>query len=248
LLPLPDKPSVAVLPFVNMSGDPEQEYFAEGIAEDILTELSRMSALFVVARNSSFTYRSRSSELKQVGRELGVRYIVEGSVRRSGERIRVTANLIEAETGKSLWAERYDRELADISRSGRDHGGLGSLHATQLVLNEGLAAERQNRPDLPVWDLAKRGLKEIYQLTGGSLERALAIGRELVSLDPTSCKGHQLVALGAYHLVLMGFTDSPDRFRDEAFRAARDAVCYDPTDEYSQWALGMVLGSSAGPL
>jgi adenylate cyclase len=246
-LPLPDKPSVAVLPFLNMSGDPEQEYFAEGIAEDIITELSRMSALFVVARNSSFTYSGRSSDLEQVGCELGVRYIVEGTVRRRGGRIRVTANLIEAETGKNLWAERYDREVADIFIVQDEiTAGLVASMQTQVVINEGLAAERQNRPDLPVWDLAKRGLKEIYQLTRGSLERALAIGRELVSLDPTSSKGHQLVALGAYHLVLMGFTDSPDRLRDEAFRAARDAIRYEPRDEYSQWALGMVLGSLLG--
>jgi adenylate cyclase len=246
-LPIPDKPSIAVLPFANMGGDPEQEYFAEGIAEDIITELSRMSAFFVVARNSSFTYRGRSFDSKQVGRELGVRYIVEGSVRRAGGRVRLTANLIEAETGKNLWAERYDRELEEIFIVQDEiTTGLIASMQTQVVLNEGLAAERLNRPDLPVWELAKRGLKEIYQLTRDSLERALAIGRDLVSLDPTSSKGHQLVALGAYHLVLMGFTDSPDRLREEAFRAARDAVRYDPRDEYSQWALGMVLGSLLG--
>jgi adenylate cyclase len=246
-LPLPDKPSIAVLPFINVSGDAEQEYLVEGIAEDIITELSRLSALFVVARNSSFIYRGRSFDFKQVGRELGVRYIVEGTVRRSGHRIRVTANLIDAETGKNLWAERYDRESADIFIVQDEiTAGLVASLQTQLVLNEGIAAERQKRPDLPAWYLAKRGLKEIYQLTRASLERAREIGRELVSLESTSSKGHQLVALGAYHLVLMGFTDSPDKLRDEAFRAARDAVRYDPRDEYSQWALGMVLGSLLG--
>jgi adenylate cyclase len=113
-LPLPDKPSVAVLPFANMSGDPEQEFFADGIAEDVITALSRYPSLFVIARNSSFTYKARAVDVKQVARELGVRYILEGSLRKAGNRIRVTAQLVEAETDRDVWAERYDRDLADI--------------------------------------------------------------------------------------------------------------------------------------
>jgi adenylate cyclase len=113
-LPFPDKPSIAVLSFANMSSDPDQEFFADGIAEDVITALSRYSSLFVIARNSCFTYRGRSVDVKQVGRELGVRYVLEGSLRKSGNRIRVTALLVEAETGKHVWAERYDRDLADI--------------------------------------------------------------------------------------------------------------------------------------
>jgi adenylate cyclase len=113
-LALPDKPSVAVLPFTNMSGDPEQEFFAYGIAEDVITALSRYPSLFVIARNSCFTYKGRAVDVKQVGRELGVRYVLEGGLRKAGNRIRVTAQLVEAETGKHVWAERYDRDLADI--------------------------------------------------------------------------------------------------------------------------------------
>ena len=113
-LPLPNKPSVAVLPFANMSSDPEQEFFADGISEDIITALSRYPSLFVIARNSSFTYKGRAVDVKQVGRDLGVRYVLEGSLRRAGNRIRVTAQLVEAETGNHVWAERYDRDLADI--------------------------------------------------------------------------------------------------------------------------------------
>jgi adenylate cyclase len=113
-LPLPDKASIAVLPFTNMSSDPEQEFFADGIAEDVITALSRYPSLFVIARNSSFTYKGRAVDVKQVGRELGVRYVLEGSLRKSGNRIQVTAQLVEAETGKQVWAERYDRDLADI--------------------------------------------------------------------------------------------------------------------------------------
>jgi adenylate cyclase len=113
-LPMPDKPSIAVLPFTNMSGDPDQEHFADGIAEDILTGLARLRWLFVIARNSSFTYKGRHVDVRQVGRELGVRYVLEGSVRKGGNRIRITAQLIEAETGAHLWAERYDRTLDDV--------------------------------------------------------------------------------------------------------------------------------------
>jgi adenylate cyclase len=112
--PLPDKPSIAVLPFANMSGDPEQEYFADGMVEEIITALSRIRWLFVIARNSSFTYKGQMVDVKQVGRELGVRYVLEGSLRKFGNRVRVTAQLVEAETGKHVWAERYDRDLADI--------------------------------------------------------------------------------------------------------------------------------------
>src|SRR6266851_547286 len=113
-LVLPDKPSVAVLPFTNMSGDPDQEFVSDGIAEDVITALSRYPSLFVIARNSCFTYKGRAVDVKQIGRELGVRYVLEGSVRKAGNRIRVTAQLVEAETGNHVWAERYDRDLADI--------------------------------------------------------------------------------------------------------------------------------------
>src|SRR5207253_9188571 len=114
LLALPDKPSIAVLPFTNMSGDPAQEYFSDGITEDIITELSRFSELFVIARNSSFQYKGKSPDIRQVGRELGVRYVLEGSIRRAGDRVRITGQLIDASTGAHRWAERYDRELKDV--------------------------------------------------------------------------------------------------------------------------------------
>ena len=113
-LALPDKPSIAVLPFTNMSGDPSQDYFSDGITEDIITELSRFSELFVIARNSSFQYKGKSPDIRQVGRELGVRYVLEGSIRRAGDRVRITAQLIDAATGAHRWAERYDRELKDV--------------------------------------------------------------------------------------------------------------------------------------
>src|SRR5437773_2188419 len=113
-LPLPDKPSIAVLPFANMSGDPEQEYFSDGMVEEIITALSRIRWLFVIARNSSFTYKGQAVDVKQVGRELGVRYILEGSVRKGGSRVRITAQLIDAETGAHLWADRFDGLIEDV--------------------------------------------------------------------------------------------------------------------------------------
>src|SRR5207302_6152698 len=113
-LALPDRPSIAVQPFVNMSGDPEQDYFADGMVEDIITGLSRLKWLFVIARNSSFVYKGKSVDVKHVGRDLGVRYILEGSVRRASNRVRVTGQVVEAETGRHVWAERYDRTLDDI--------------------------------------------------------------------------------------------------------------------------------------
>ena len=128
-LPLPDKPSIAVLAFTNMSGDPDQEYFSDGLAEDIITELSRSRSLFVIARNSSFTYKGHAVDVKQVARELGVRYVVEGSVRRSGGRVRVTAQLIDAETGNHIWAERYDRRhRRGLRSSGRDYNCGSERH------------------------------------------------------------------------------------------------------------------------
>src|SRR5204862_2836485 len=113
-LPLPDKPSIAVLPFTNMSGDPGQEYFSDGMTEDLITDLSKISALFVIARNSSFAYKGRSVKVQEIGRDLGVRFVLEGSIRKAGNRVRITAQLIDAASGGHLWAERFDRDLTDI--------------------------------------------------------------------------------------------------------------------------------------
>ena len=140
-LPLPDKPSIAVLPFQNMSGDPEQEYFADGMAEDILTGLSRHRWLFVIARNSSFTYKGRAVDVRQVGRELGVRYVLEGSVRRAGSRVRFTAQLIDTATGNHVWGEKYDGEAEDLFVQGR---------ITEIIDLPALLEAREDRRRLDV--------------------------------------------------------------------------------------------------
>ena len=166
-LPLPDKPSIAVLAFTNMSGDPEQEYFSDGIADDIITELSRSRSLFVIARNSSFTYKERAVDIKQMARELGVRYVLEGSVRRSGGRVRVTAQLIDAETGNHIWAERYDRRLErSIRRAGRDHRG-----GREGNLARGRGRERQRALRKPPENLERLGGVSAWPMAHGQDNR-----------------------------------------------------------------------------
>ncbi|MFL5124974.1 MAG: adenylate/guanylate cyclase domain-containing protein, partial [Microvirga sp.] len=172
-LTLPDKPSIAVLPFTNMSADAEQEFFAEGVTEDIITELSRINAFFVIARNSTFTYKGRAVDVKQVGQELGVRYVVEGSVRRMGDRVRITAQLIEAATGAHVWADRFDRKLAELfDVQDEVVRSIVASTQTQVVINEGARAEHAAKPELEVWELAKRGWKNVYGLTLESIEEA----------------------------------------------------------------------------
>ena len=158
-LPLPDTPSVAVLPFSNMSGDPDQEFFADGIAEDIITAQSRFPSLFVIARNSSFIYKGRAVDVKQVGRELGVRYVLEGSLRKSGDRIRVTAQLVEAETGKHVWAGRYDRDLVDIFALQDEITEAVTIAVAPAIADaERQRAMRKPPQSLDAWAAYQRGL------------------------------------------------------------------------------------------
>jgi adenylate cyclase len=171
--PLPQKPSIAVLPFANMSGDAEQEYFSEGITEDIITNLSRNHAFFVISRSASFTYKESAIDIGKVGRELGVRYVLEGSVRRAGNRVRITAQLIEAATGHHLWADRYDRELADvfavqdeISRS------ITGAIAPGIIAAEIRQAQRKDPDQLDAWDRIMRAHWHIRRFTREDLAEA----------------------------------------------------------------------------
>jgi TolB-like protein len=162
-LPLPDKPSIAVLPFQNMSGDPEQEYFTDGMVEDIITGLSRIKWLFVIARNSTFTYENRAIDVKQVGRELGVRYVLEGSVRRMADRVRITGQLIDAVSGAHVWAERYDRKTNDVFAL-QDEITLSVVGAIEpsLRLAE-IERVKRKRPDsLDAYDLVLQAQPDVY--------------------------------------------------------------------------------------
>ena len=156
-LPLPDRPSIAVLPFANMSEDPDQEHFADGISEDLITDLSRIHWLFVIARNSTFVYKNRAVDVKQVARELGVRYVLEGSVRRAGKRIRISAQLIDAVTGGHHWAERYDRELGDIFAV-QDEITRSVVAAIEprLLAAEGIRTLSRSPDDLGAWERVAR--------------------------------------------------------------------------------------------
>ena len=206
-LALPDKPSIAVLPFQNMSGDPEQEYFTDGISEDIITELSRFSSLFVIARNSSFTYKGKAVDIKQIGRELGVRYVLEGSIRRAGSRIRVTGQLIDTLTGNHIWAERYDRVLEDIFAVQEEvTQAIVSAIAPQIEIAE-IGRSRVRPGNFSAYELAMRAWADAWDsyIHSDSIlrARAMAQAQEAVSIDPRC--GLALTTLGYCHFLDINF-------------------------------------------
>src|SRR5271170_4529929 len=194
-LPLPDKPSIAVLAFQNMSGDPEQEYFADGMVEDIITGLSRIKWLFVIARNSTFVYKGKAVDVRQVGRELGVRYILEGGVRKSGNRLRVTAQLVEAETGAHLWANRYDGDTEDVFNfQDRITDSVVGIVEPSLQRSE-IERARRKRPDnLNAYDLYLRALPHTATSMPDGGEIAIRLLDEALALDPDYVAAHALIA------------------------------------------------------
>jgi adenylate cyclase len=232
-LALPDKPSIAVLPFQNKSADPEQEFFADGIAEDIITALSRYPSLFVIARNSSFSFKDRAVDLKQVGRELGVRYLLEGSLRKSGNRIRVTAQLVEAETGNHVWAERYDRDLADIFAVQDE-----ITEATTIAIAPAIAgAERQRAMRKPpatldAWGAYQRGMWHLGKASAGDNLLAEQFFQGATDLDPMFVGGY--IGLATVLSRAKGTQD-----KEEAL--ARRAVALDGGDAEAHSRLALAL-------
>ncbi len=199
-LALPDKPSIAVLPFINMSGDPEQEYFSDGITEDIITELSRFRALFVIARNSSFHYKGTSPKVQDVGRELGVAYVVEGSVRKAGNRVRVTAQLVESESGNHVWAERYDRDLEDIFAVQDDlTRTVVSTIAGRIEAVGHRRASRMSADSLQAHDLVLRARRHTYAFTRPDNAEAQKLLARAIALDPSNARAH--AALSMSHML-----------------------------------------------
>ena len=193
-LPLPDKPSIAVLPFQNMSGDPEQEYFSDGIVEDIITALSRFKSLFVIARNSSFTYKGKTVDIKQVGRELGVRYVLEGSVRKAGGKVRITGQLIEAATGAHLWADRFDGPLDDIFEvQDKVTSSVVAAIAPRVEQAEIERSERKPTESLDAVDLYYRAIQSFRRYTRQGNEDALRLARQAISLDPNFAAAYGLI-------------------------------------------------------
>lgn len=190
-----DKPSIAVLPFQNMSPEPEQEFLADGIAEDVTTALSRYPSLFVIARSSSFTYRGRAVDVKEVGRELGVRYVLEGSLRKSGDRIRVTAQLVEADTGRDVWADRYDRDLADIFAVQDEIAQVVTIAITPAIDQaERQRAMRKPPASLDAWAAYQRGLWHLSSATAAGNAIAEQFLQQAIDLDPNFAGGHSALA------------------------------------------------------
>ena len=234
------KPSIAVLPFANMSGDAEQEYFSEGITEDIITNLSRNRAFFVISRSTSFTYKGPAVDVAKVSRELSVRYVLEGSVRRAGNRVRISAQLIDAETGHHLWAERYDRDLADVFAVQDEIARTitGEL-APGIIAAEMQQARRKDPSQLDAWDRVMRAHWHIRRFTREDMAEARRLLEEAIELDPANA-----MALGdlsfAYHFeACFGWDEDVAQTYARAGEAARRAVAIDDGDAHAHSALAI---------
>jgi len=239
-LPLPDRPAIAVLPFVNLSGDPEQEYFSDGISEDIIAALSKLRWFFVIARNSSFTFKGKAVHMKQVAEELGVGYVVEGSVRKSGERVRITAQLNEVATGTHVWAERYDRDIADVfAVQDEITEAIVAAIEPQLYAAENFRAQRKPPDSLDAWDLVMRGLSHYWRLTRQDNMVAQAMLEKATAIDPNY--GQALGVLAAAHTFSahMGWAEMSNAV-PIAERAAMAALRADSEDPWAHYALGNV--------
>ena len=238
-LALPGHPSIAVLPFENMSGDPEQQYFADGMVEDIITGLSRVKWLFVIARNSSFAYKGRAVDVKQVGRELGVRYVLEGSVRKAASRVRITAQLVEAENGRHLWAERYDRDLADVFAL-QDDITVSVVAAIEPSLRQAeIERIKRKRPDnLDAYDLLLRALPSVYTCMPEGAAKALPILDQAIAIEPTYALAHGFAAW-AHEIIYVRGGMRPEN-HDGAIRHAHAALEHGRGD-----AMALALGGFA---
>jgi TolB-like protein len=223
--PVPNCPSIAVLPFVNLSSDPEQEYFADGIVEDITTALARFRGIFVIARNSSFTYKGKAVDVKQVGRELGVRYLLEGSVRKAGSRVRIAGQLIDAETGVHLWADSFDGAFEDVfDLQDRVTSNVVGAIAPTLMLAEIKRAERKPTENLDAHDHYLRGLATVRLWTRDGNSQGLDHFRKAIELDPNLAAAYAMAAWCYVRRKLHGWMDNPAAEIGEAMRLARKAV------------------------
>jgi adenylate cyclase len=252
VLDLPDKPSIAVLPFTNMSGDSEQEYFSDGVAEDIITMLSRSLSLSVVARNSSFTYKGRMVGVKQIACQLGVRYVLEGSVRRGGNRVRVTAQLIDAETGNQLWAERYDRAPTDIFAVQDEITEAVVIAIVPAVAErERRRAARKPPESLSAWEAYQRGLWHHGRIGPAENDAAQRFYRRSIDLDPNFAPAYAALASAIRHGALTYQTYSIAEAVHEGLPLAQKAISLDPMDAAAHTSMGwglMTIGDHDGML
>ena len=240
-LELSDKPSIAVLPFDNMSGDSEQEYFTDGITEDIITALSRFRWFFVIARNSTFTYKGKAVHVKQVAQDLGVRYVLEGSVRKAGNRVRITSQLIDASTGHHVWAERYDRDLEDIfAVQDEITENIVTSVGPEFFSAEMQRAQRKEVRSLDAWDYVMRASSHHSRYTRKDVAEAQRLLRKAIELDPMSAGAFCLLAFTHLMQVQFGWSESVVQSINEATKAAQSAVAIDDRDAWAHTALGMV--------
>jgi len=228
---LPDKPSIAVLPFQNMSGDPEQEYFADGMVEDIITALSRFKSLFVIARNSSFTFKGQAVDIKEVGRRLGVRYVLEGSVRKASGKVRITGQLIDAVTGAHIWVDRFERDLTDIFAI-QDEVTIAVVSAIEPKLSQTeIAMATRRRPEnLTAYDFYLRAMPQYYLMTREGLAEAIRLAHRVLELDPRFGAVAALAGLCYALNVIYGYANDPQFDRKEAVRLVRLALSIDDSD------------------
>jgi len=246
---LPDKPSIAALAFQNMSGDPEQEYFADGVVEDIITALSRIRWLFVIARNSSFTYKGRAVDVKQIGRELGVRYVLEGSVRKSANRVRITGQLIDATTGAHLWAERFEGTLDDIFElQDQVAASVVGAIAPQMERAEIERAKRKPTENLNAHDYYLRGMANLHLGTREAIDEALTLFEQAIKLDPDFAPAYAMAAWCYVWRKVNGWMTETPREVAEGAELARRAVELGRDDAVALTRAGHALAHLAGDL
>src|SRR5882757_9101225 len=243
-LALPDRPAIAVLPFDNMSDDQEQEYFSDGISEDIITALSKLRWFFVIARNSSFTYKGKAVHLKQVAAELGVRYVVEGSVRKSGDRVRITAQLNDTTTGSHIWAEHYDRDLVDVfAVQDEITDAIVAAIEPQIYTAENYRSRRKAPSSVDAWDLVMRALSHHWRVTRLDSILAQALLEKAIAIDPHYSQALSLLATNRMFGVHLGWADVKTA-APTAERAALAAITADSEDAWAHNALGSVYFST----
>jgi len=239
----PDKPSLAVLPFTNMSGDPEQEYFADGITEDIITDISRVSGLLVIARNSSFTFKKQNVDIKDVGRKLGVRHVLEGSVRKAGMKVRINVQLIDAETGGHVWADRYDRDLEDIFAV-QDEVTRRIVDALSIKLTKSEEVRREDRGKVnpEAYDYLIRGRSCLLRFTAEGAREGRAMLEQALAIDPQMARAYALLAIAHCTEYLNGWNNATADYLEHALELARKACNADESDPISHLSLAISLG------
>jgi adenylate cyclase len=242
VLSLPDKPSIAVLPFVNMSSDPEQAYFSDGITEDLITDLSRASGLFVIARQSVFTYKGKAVKVEDISKELGVRYVLEGSVRKADNRIRITAQLVDATTGHPLWAERYDRPLQDVFvLQDEIRQKIVTTLKLQLRLSEqGIVVRGRTTDSLEAYDAYLRGQEYYRRLTPEANIQARRLYEQAIALDPQYAEAYSVLGWTHFAEWIMQWSQDPAQSLDRAFDLAQRAVVLDDSLPMAHRILGIV--------